>query len=417
MPPSGRPGSSVIERVYQLKTKAEKSIALAERYGANNYHPLPVVLERGKGAFVWDTEGRRYFDMLSAYSALNQGHSHPRIVAAARSQLGRLSLTSRAFHNSLLGPFLERICALTRQERALPMNSGAEAVETAIKAMRLWGYRKKGLPDGRAKIIVCDGNFHGRTTTIVGFSSDPDSYSGFGPATPGFLRVPFGSSKALEAAITADACGFLVEPIQGEAGVNLPPEGYFRRVRDICSRHRVLFCTDEIQTGLGRTGRLFALDHEGVKPDLVILGKALSGGLYPISAVASSSEVLGLFKPGTHGSTFGGNPLACAIGLAALDVIVKEKLPEKAKTLGTHFKAGLEKLTDPRIKEVRGQGLLLGLELAVKARPLCELLMKKGLLAKETHDFTVRFAPPLVITRPQIDQALRIIREALRDLP
>ncbi len=415
MPPSGRPGSRLTNASIPLKDKAEKLIALAERYGAHNYHPLPVVLERGKGVFVWDAAGKRYFDMLSAYSALNQGHNHPKIVAAAKKQLGRISLTSRAFHNVLLGPFLQRVCELTGQDMALPMNSGAEAVETAIKAMRLWGYRKKGIPKNKARIIVCEQNFHGRTTTIVGFSSDPDSYDGFGPATPGFLKIPFGNAAALQAAITADVCGFLVEPIQGEAGVNIPPAGYFQKVREICSRHKVLLCADEIQTGLGRTGKFFALDHEKIKPDLVILGKALSGGLYPISAVASSKEVLGLFKPGTHGSTFGGNPLACAIGLAALDVLVKEKLPENADKLGRYFKAGLEAIADPRIKEVRGRGLLLGVELTVKARPLCEILMRKGLLAKETHDHTVRFAPPLVITKAQIDQALRIISEALAE--
>jgi ornithine--oxo-acid transaminase len=398
-----------------LNSKAEKLIEQCERYGAHNYHPLPVVLERGKGVFVWDIEGRRYFDMLSAYSAVNQGHNHPKIVAAAKKQLGKLALTSRAFHNTLLGPFLERICELTGQQKALPMNSGAEAVETAIKAMRLWGYHKKGIRNDHAEIIVCEHNFHGRTTTIVGFSSDPDSYNGFGPATPGFIKVPYGNAASLEAAITPNTCGFLVEPIQGEAGVNIPPAGYFKKVREICSRHRVLLCADEIQTGLGRTGRLFALNHEGVKPDMVVLGKALSGGLYPISAVASSDEVLGLFKPGTHGSTFGGNPLACAIGLAALDVLVKEKLADKTAKLGDHFKRGLKALKHPHIKEVRGRGLLLGLEFTKPARPFCELLMKRGLLAKETHDFTARFAPPLVITKSQIDQALLIIRDALAE--
>ncbi len=397
-----------------MKGKAGKYLLLERRYCAPNYQPLPVVLERGRGVHVWDVEGRRYLDFLSAYSALNQGHNHPRIVAAARAQLGRLALCSRAFHHDLLGPFLKRICGLTRQEMALPMNSGAEAVETAIKAMRCWGYRAKGIPRGRAEIMVCQGNFHGRTTTIVGFSSEPVSYRDFGPPTPGFKAIPYGSAEALERAITPNTCGLLVEPIQGEAGVRIPPAGYLKQARLICSRRKVLLCADEIQTGLGRTGRMFAVDHEGVKPDLIVLGKALSGGLYPVSAVASSREVLGLLTPGTHGSTFGGNPLACAIGMAALDVISSERLPKRAARLGAYFLERLKTLRHPGILEVRGRGLLIGLEFKRPARPFCERLMGLGLLAKETHETTVRLAPPLVITKAQLDLAFAAIQEALR---
>ncbi len=396
-----------------MNTATRKYIELDERYGAHNYHPLPVVLERGKGVFVWDVEGRRYFDMLSSYSALNQGHGHPRIVAAAKKQVGKLALTSRAFHNTLMGAFLKRICELTGQDMALPMNSGAEAVETAIKAMRQWGYLRKGIAANRAEIIVCRGNFHGRTTTIVGFSSDPDSSGNFGPATPGFVTVNYGSLEDLEAAITANTCGFLVEPIQGEAGVLVPPEGYLAKARQLCADRKVLFCADEIQTGLGRTGRLFAVDHEAVKPDLIILGKALSGGLYPISAVAASSEVLGLFRPGTHGSTFGGNPLASAIGLAALDVIVREKLPANAAKQGEYFRRRLKEMRHPLVVDIRGKGLLTGLEFRIPTRPLCEKLMERGVLAKDSHEMTIRFAPPLTITRSQLDSALRAIRTAL----
>ncbi|MBI2789387.1 MAG: ornithine--oxo-acid transaminase [Elusimicrobia bacterium] len=305
-----------------MTTKTDGLIALVDKFGAHNYHPLPVAIARAKGPFVWDVEGKKYFDFLSAYSALNQGHNHPKIVAAAKKQLGLVTLTSRAFHNERLGPFLELLCRITGKERALPMNSGAEAVETAIKAMRLWGYRRKNVPEDKAEIIVCADNFHGRTTTIVGFSSDGGSREGFGPATPGFKMIPYGDAAALERAITQNTVGFLFEPIQGEAGVIIPPEGWLAAVRGICSERRVLMCADEIQTGLGRTGKLFACEHESVTPDLYILGKALSGGLYPVSAVCADDEVLGLFTPGTHGSTFGGSPLACAVGLAAVEVIL-----------------------------------------------------------------------------------------------
>ncbi|MBI5631602.1 MAG: ornithine--oxo-acid transaminase [Elusimicrobia bacterium] len=396
-----------------MNDETEKHIQLAERYGAPNYAPLPVVLEKGQGIYVWDVEGKRYFDFLSAYSALNQGHCHPKIWAAASAQMGKLTLTSRAFHNTLMGPLLKKICELTGQEMALPMNSGAEAVETAIKAMRRWGYLRKGIASNRAEIIVCQGNFHGRTTTIVGFSSDPDSYSHFGPKTPGFKIIPHGSAKALETAITPYTCGFLLEPIQGEAGVNIPPAGYLKKAREICAKRRVLFCADEIQTGLGRTGKMFCVEHEAVQPDLIILGKALSGGFYPISAVAGSKEILGLLAPGTHGSTFGGNPLASAIGLAALDVIVKENLPARAAQLGQHFLKRLKSLKSPYIREARGKGLLIALELKTLARPYCEKLMALGLLAKETHGTIIRLAPPLVISQKELDQAFELIRKAL----
>lgn len=367
---------------------------------------------------VTDVEGRSYFDFLSAYSALNQGHNHPRIVRAASAQMRKLSLTSRAFYNDLLPGFLARLCRLTGHEKAIMMNSGAEGVETAIKAMRLWGYRKKGIRPGQAEILVAEGNFHGRTTTIVGFSSDPLAVNGFGPATPGFRIIPYGSAKALEKAITPRTCGFLVEPIQGEAGVRIPPKGYLREVRRICSRRNVLFCADEIQTGLGRTGKLFCVDHEKVKPDLLVMGKALSGGLYPISAVTSKRGILGLFTPGTHGSTYGGNPLACAIAGAALDVITKESLPARSARLGDHFLGRLSELRHPLLKEVRGRGLLIALEFKKPvAKALCRKLMRGGLLAKDTHGTTVRFAPPLIITKSQLDRAFLLVRRALTTLP
>jgi ornithine--oxo-acid transaminase len=397
-----------------MDAESLKLIALEERRGVHNYAPLPVVLAKGKGIFVADLAGKRYFDMLSAYSALNQGHCHPRIAAAAKAQLGRLTLTSRAFHNPLLGPFLDKLCRLTRQDRALPMNSGAEAVETAIKAMRLWGYAAKGIPKNKANIIVAEGNFHGRTTTIVGFSSDPLSCERFGPYAPGFRRVPYGDLRALEAAIDQNTAGFLIEPIQGEAGVRLPPKGYLRGARKICTARNVLLTVDEIQTGLGRTGKMFCCDHEGVRPDLILLGKALSGGFYPISAVAGRGDVLGLFTPGTHGSTFGGNPLACAIAVAALDVLIKERLARNAAERGKQFLNLLKALRHPDILEVRGKGLLLALEFKKpRAKDFCKALMKKGLLAKDTHETTVRFAPPLIITARQVERAFVLIRSVL----
>ncbi len=384
------------------------------KYGAHNYSPLPVVLSRGKGVYVFDTEGRRYFDCLSAYSALNQGHNHPRIIRAAQRQMGRLTLVSRAFHHPGMGPLLRRLCRLTGMQKSILMNTGAEAVETAIKAMRQWGYAKKGIAKGRAEILVAENNFHGRTTTIVGFSSDAGSRDPFGPPTPGFRTVPFGNAEALARAITPRTCGFLIEPIQGEAGVRIPPEGYLRRARALCQRRNVLLCVDEIQTGLGRTGRMFAVDHEGVHPDLFVLGKALSGGLYPVSAVTASEEVLGLFSPGSHGSTFGGNPLACAVAEAALDVLEAERLAERAARMGECFLEGLRRLRHRDILEVRGKGLLLAVEFKKPvAKEFCKRLLREGVLAKDTHDTTVRFAPPLIISEAQIGDVLRRLAEAL----
>ena len=401
-----------------MDARSRRSIALDSRWGTRNYAPLPVVLERGRGVYVWDAAGRRYYDFLSAYSALNQGHNHPRIVAAAKRQLGRLALTSRAFHSTLLGPLLARLCRLTRMDRAILMNSGAEAVETALKAMRLWGHRVKGIPDGKQELVVAEGNFHGRTTTLVSFSTDPPSRAGFGPWTPGFRVVPYGDAKALERALTPRTCGFLVEPIQGEAGVRIPPAGFLKSAAAVCRRHKILFCLDEIQTGLGRTGRFLCADHEGVRPDLVVLGKALSGGLYPVSAVCSREEVLGLFAPGTHGSTYGGNPLACAIAEAALDVLEEERLPERARRLGDYFLARLSSLRHPLIRETRGKGLLLAVEFRKPvAKDLCKLLMARGVLAKDTHQVTVRFAPPLVITKAQLDDAFGRIEAAVAEFP
>jgi ornithine--oxo-acid transaminase len=399
------------------KSLTEQFIERDLKYGAKNYSPLPVVLERGEGVFVWDVEGRRYFDMLSAYSAVNQGHCHPDILAAAKAQMEKLCLTSRAFHNNLMGLFLKQIAELSGYEKVLPMNSGAEGVETAIKLMRKWGYEEKGIPADQAEILVCEENFHGRTTTIVGFSTDPDSYDGFGPTTPGFKIIPYDDVKALREAINPNTCGFLVEPMQGEAGVRVPSKGYLREVQEICRQNNVLFCADEIQTGLGRTGRIFCFLHENVRPDLVILGKALSGGLYPISAVACDDHIMKVLTPGTHGSTYGGNPLASAIGMAALDVIVDEGLADRAFTLGEYFMAKLTSLTHPDIKEVRGKGLLIAIEFHKPcAKQFCKELMKEGILAKDTHEVTVRFAPPLVITRDQIDEAFAGISAALERL-
>ena len=400
-----------------MDAKTNRFISLDERITAHNYSPLPIVISRAKGIFAYDVYGRRYFDMLSAYSALNQGHLHPKIVAAAKRQLGKVSLTSRAFHNEQMGPFLEKLCGLAGMEMALPMNSGAEGVETAIKAMRLWGYKAKGIPEDMAEIIVVADNFHGRTTTIVGFSSDPDSRIGFGPATPGFKTIPYDDASALERAVNKNTCGFLVEPIQGEAGVRIPSPIYLKEVRRICTEQNVLFCADEIQTGLGRTGAMFCVDNSGVRPDMFVLGKALSGGLYPISAVLAGREVLGLFTPGTHGSTFGGNPLASAIGSASLDVIVKEKLAKNALEMGTLFLERLSSLDHPLIREVRGRGLLIGLEFKKPiAKDFCRLLLKGGLLAKDTHQYTVRFAPPLIIKKAQIEAAFKIVYNAMNSI-
>ena len=387
------------------------------RLGAHNYKPLEVVLTKGEGVWVWDTDGKRYLDCLSAYSAVNQGHCHPRIRDAMLAQAGRLTLTSRAFHNDQLALFYQELCALTRSHKVLPMNSGAEAVESAIKAVRKWGYQVKGVPDGQAEIVVCANNFHGRTIAIVGFSTDPTARDGFGPFPPGFKVVPFGDAAALEQAVTPNTVAFLVEPIQGEAGVILPPPGYFAKVREICTNNRVMLILDEIQTGLGRTGKLLAEEHEGIEADLTLIGKALSGGFYPISAVLSNTEVLGVLKPGEHGSTFGGNPLACAVARAALQVLVEEDMIGNAATQGEYLRQRLRALTFPGIKEVRGRGLMLAVELhpeAGGARRYCEALKERGILAKETHTDTIRLAPPLVITRDQIDWAMEGIEVVFR---
>jgi ornithine--oxo-acid transaminase len=405
-----------METSEYLAPTTESYIALEDRYNAHNYRPLDVVLTRGEGVWVWDVEGRRYLDCLSAYSAVNQGHCHPRIVAAMIGQARRLALTSRAFRNDQL-PFLAReLCELLGYEMMLPMNSGAEAVETAIKAARKWGYTVKGVPDGRAEVIACRGNFHGRTITAVSLSSEAQYREGYAPYTPGFTLVPYGDAGALERAITPQTVAFLVEPIQGEAGVVVPPEGYLRQVRDICRRHNVLMMADEIQTGLGRTGKLLACEHEGVRPDVVTLGKALSGGMYPVSAVLSSREVLGVFHPGDHGSTFGGNPLACAVAREALRVIVEEKLAQRAAEMGDHLLARLRALESPQVAECRGKGLLVGVELrpeAGGARRYCEALQARGVLAKETHGTVIRLAPPLVISRQELDWMLVRVSEVL----
>lgn len=388
----------------------------ADRWGAHNYLPLPVVLTRGLGAWVWDLDGRRYLDMLAAYSALNQGHRHPRIIAALKDQADLLTLTSRAFHNDQLGPFLRELCQLCGYEKALPMNTGAEAVETAIKAARKWGYEAKGVPQDRAEIVVCEGNFHGRTTTIVGFSSEAGYRAGFGPFTPGFRLIPYGDTEALAAAITENTVGFLVEPIQGEAGVVVPPDGFLGEAARICQENRVLLMADEIQTGLGRTGRMFASEWEGVRPDILIVGKALGGGVYPVSAILADSEIMDVFTVGTHGSTFGGNPLAAAVGRAALSVIVDERLPERAAELGAWFMDELARIDSPHVEQVRGRGLLIGVVIRPEsgpARPFCEALQERGILAKETHEQVIRFAPPLVVTREQLEGALPHIAEVL----
>lgn len=400
-----------------MTMEIEDYLALESELGAHNYKPLDVVLERGEGVWVWDTDGKKYLDCLSAYSAVNQGHCHPKIREAMFEQAGRLTLTSRAFHNDQLALFYKEICELTNTSKVLPMNSGAEAVESAIKAVRKWGYEVKGVPENEAEIIVCADNFHGRTIAIVGFSTDPAARSGFGPFAPGFKVIPFGDADALERVITPNTVGFLVEPIQGEAGVIIPPDGYLKRVREICTDKNVMLILDEIQTGLGRTGKLLAEEHEGIEADLTLIGKALSGGFYPVSAVLSNSEVLGVLQPGQHGSTFGGNPMACAVARAALKVLVEEGMIENAEKMGAYFLKGLGEIRNNLIKDIRGRGLMIAVEFhaeAEGARSYCEALREGGLLCKETHVDTIRFAPPLTITKNQVDWALERIEPVLR---
>jgi ornithine--oxo-acid transaminase len=394
----------------------QQYIDLEERFGAHNYHPLDVVISRGEGVWVFDVDGNRYLDCLSAYSALNQGHVHPKILAAMLEQASKLTITSRAFRNDQLPLFYQELSDLTGYEMALPMNSGAEAVETALKLARKWAYQVKGIPRYQAEIITCQNNFHGRTITIISFSSEPFYRHDFGPFTPGFQIVPFGDAEAIAKAITPHTAAVILEPIQGEAGVFIPPAGYLKQVRDLCTQNNVLFIADEIQTGLGRTGKLFACDHEAVRPDLVILGKALSGGFYPVSAVIGSAELLGLFQAGEHGSTFGGNPLGMAVARAAMRVLIEENMIENSARMGEYFYEQLAEISSPHVKEVRGKGLMIGVELHPKAggaRRFCESLVSKGILAKETHENVIRFAPPLVIDQPTLDWAIPRIREVL----
>jgi ornithine--oxo-acid transaminase len=397
--------------------ETEDYIRLENTYGAHNYHPLDVVLCRGEGVWVWDVEGRRYLDFLASYSAINQGHCHPRILKALTEQAARLTLVSRAFRHDQLGPFYQEICELTNSHSVLPMNSGAEAVETAIKAVRKWGYEVKGIPEGQAEIVVVENNFHGRTLTIVGFSTEPQYRQGFGPFTPGFKAVPFGDAQALENAITPNTAAVLIEPIQGEGGVIIPPPGYLKEVRELCDRENVMLVLDEIQTGLGRTGKLFAEEHEGIQSDLTLVGKALSGGFYPVSAVLSNKEVLGVFNPGDHGSTFGGNPLGCAVAREALKVLTEEGMIENAARQGRYIMERLAGLRSPHIREVRGRGLLIGIELVPEAggaRRFCEALKERGVLCKETHENVIRLAPPLIIQQNELDQGLDHIEAVLK---
>ncbi len=394
-----------------------KFVELEDRYGAHNYHPLPVTLTRGEGIYVWDIEGKRYMDMMSAYSAVSHGHCHPRLVAALTQQAQRLAVVSRAYHTDKLGEFLQRACELTGQDKALPMNSGAEAVETALKAARKWAYTVKGVPTDKAEIIACEGNFHGRTTMIVGMSSEPQYKSGFGPFAAGFKCIPYGDVQALAAAITPNTAAFLVEPIQGEGGIVIPPAGYLKACAELCRKHNVLLIADEIQTGLGRTGKLLACEHEGVKPDGLILGKALGGGFLPVSLFLAKEEVMQVFTPGDHGSTFGGNPLSATVGLAALNILIEEKLIERSAEMGAYLLEKLKAMKNPLVTEVRGKGLFIGLVIdpaKATARSICLKLLELGVLSKETHETVVRLAPPLVITKEQLDEALEKIVLALQ---
>ena len=397
-------------------TKAQQYIALEDSYGAHNYHPLDVVINRADGVWVWDVDGKRYMDFLAAYSAVNQGHCHPRLVKVMAEQMCRVALTSRAFRNDQLGPFCKEICELTGYARMLPMNTGAEAVETAVKAARKWGYTVKGIAENEAEILVFDGNFHGRTTTIVSFSADEEYRDGFGPFTPGFRILPYGDIEAVKSAMNPNVCAVLVEPIQGEAGIVAPPEGFLAGLRELTTEHNCLLVCDEIQSGLGRTGRLFAAEHENVRPDIVIIGKALSGGMYPVSAILADDEVMGVFHPGEHGSTYGGNPLGAAVAREALKVLVEERMVERSAELGEYFLDKLRAISSPHIELIRGKGLWIGIvlkESAGGARRFCEMLLQDGLLCKETHETVIRVAPPLTITREEIDWAVERIEKAL----
>ena len=395
------------------KNSSSELIEQTEKYGAHNYHPLPIVISRAEGVWVEDPEGSKYMDMLSAYSALNQGHRHPKIIQALKDQADKVTLTSRAFHNDQLGPWYEKVCQLTNKDMVLPMNTGAEAIETAVKAARRWSYDVKGVAEDQAEIIACAGNFHGRTMTAVSLSSDAEYKRGFGPMLPGIKLIPYGDIDALKAAITPNTAAFLIEPIQGEAGIIIPPEGFMKTAFDVCRENNVLFIADEIQAGLARTGKMFACEWEGIEPDMYILGKALGGGVFPISCVVANKEILGVFNPGSHGSTFGGNPMACAVSIAALDVLVDEKLAEKSLELGEYFINKLKAIHNPKIKEVRGRGLFIGVELTDSARNYCEKLKEYGLLCKETHETVIRFAPPLVITKEELDWAIERINKVL----
>lgn len=392
---------------------SEEIIEQTQEYGAKNYHPLPIVVAKAEGVWVEDPEGNRYMDMLSAYSAVNQGHRHPKIIKALNDQAERVTLTSRAFHNDQLGPWYEKICKLTNKEMALPMNTGAEAVETAIKAARRWSYDVKGVEEDQAEIIACTGNFHGRTMTAVSLSSEEEYKRGFGPMLPNIKTVPYGDADALRNAITKNTAAFIFEPIQGEAGIVMPPEGFLKEAYDICHENNVLYIADEIQAGLGRSGKMFACDWENVSPDILILGKALGGGVFPISCIVANKDILGVFNPGSHGSTFGGNPLACAVSVASLDVLEEEKLASRSLELGEYMKKELQKIDNPKIKEVRGKGLFIGVELKEPARKYCEELKAKGLLCKETHENVIRFAPPLVIKQEDLDWAIDHIKDVL----
>lgn len=396
-----------------VANKSQSIIEQTDKYGAHNYHPLPIVVSKAEGVWVEDPEGNKYMDMLSAYSAVNQGHRHPEIIKALKDQADRVTLTSRAFHNDQLGPWYELVCKLTNKEMALPMNTGAEAVETAVKAARRWAYDVKGVADNQAEIIACIGNFHGRTMTAVSLSSEEEYKRGFGPMLPGIKLIPYGDYEALKNAITPNTAAFLVEPIQGEAGIVIPPEGFLKNAYNLCKENNVLFIADEIQAGLARSGKMFACEWEDVTPDMYILGKALGGGVFPISCVVADKEILGVFNPGSHGSTFGGNPMACAVSIASINVLVNEKLAEKSQKLGEYFKNKLQEIDNPVIKDVRGRGLFIGVELHEEARPYCEKLKNEGLLCKETHDTVIRFAPPLVISEEELDWAIERIKKVL----